>query len=193
MKTNLATLFVVPVVLALSANMALADQRAASWLNIKFTGDSTLHGFSGTLQQGDAIKATFGDRRDRVRITVPVLGLDTDHAARDKRMYKMFESDTFNDITGEADYEVVLDESTPDVPLTMTIHGVSREVIARRMPATNDTVALEFDLSLAAFDLKPPSVIGLIRVSDNVHVAVSLDRRTLEQLNQQPVDQKELN
>lgn len=34
-------------------------------------------------------------------------------------------------------------------------------------------------------NLTPPSVLGMINVSDQVHVAVSLDRTALEQLKKQ--------
>jgi polyisoprenoid-binding protein YceI len=193
MKTKHTILCGLFLPLAIGTGLTWAAKIDSSWLRVKFTGDSTLHGFSGIVHRGEAIKLAGDDGHDRVRITVPVLSLDTDHRARDKRMYTMFEADSFRVITGEADLEVVLDEHALEVPLIITMHGVAREVIARRAAHAAEKVELELDLALTSFDLTPPSVLGMIKVDDRVHVAVSLDRNAMEELKQQPAGQKELN
>jgi hypothetical protein len=48
-------------------------------------------------------------------------------------------------------------------------------------------------VTFTSFDLTPPSVLGMIKIDDQVHVAVSLDRNAMEELKQQPAGQKELN
>lgn len=192
MKTNYTLLGGLLLTAALGMGLAMAAPVDSSWLRVAFTGDSTLHGFSGIVHRGNAEKINAANGHDRVRITIPVLSLDTDHQARDKRMYKMFEEEAFHVITGEADLEAVLNRRQADVPLTMTIHGVTHDITAHRRADADGRVELEYDLSLTSFNLTPPSVLGMIRVSDNVHVAVSIDRGALENLNNQSSIEKEM-
>ena len=164
----------------LSLVIAHADENSARPLSIQFKGDSTLHAFSGIASKSTMEIIPGEDDHTLVRVTVPVLGLDTDHNTRNKKMYGMFESDKFTHITGEADLATILDPTAGSVALNMTIHGVTREIIAQRTTPDEGHVSLACELSLVAFDLTPPSVFGLINVDDKVEVSVSLDRSHLE-------------
>lgn len=158
---------------------------------VAFTGSSTLHDFDGTAActpftltvtgAGDA--AQLGE----VTLSVPVAGLRTGIARRDRSMYEIFQTGRFPEITGRltgAPLAVVrrqLHQSaagTSTLPLTVRIRDIERPVAARvtmLVDTTRDfSIALEFPLSLAAFRLEPPIVLGFIRVADEVLVKVSI-------------------
>lgn len=185
-KKHLCVAFTLLACLGVCATKAVETE--ASWFNARFRGDSTLHAYEGEANQAVAELVNTPDGQTRLRITVSVLGLDTGNNARDKRMFKMFEADTFALITGEADWPAVLDATQPAIPLTFTMHGVSQTVQAHRTTAADDLIALTCDLSITAFAMEPPSVMGMINVDDNVQVSVSMNRAALEQLNLAPAN-----
>lgn len=169
------------VIHLLAAGTAWAEERRAI-VHVTFAGTSTLHDFSGTVQSSDVACEASSNGVEMVTVRVPVMEMKTGHDGRDARMYKMFHADTHPLIEGQADRSSLTADGATAVPLRMTLHGVTREVEAERSPAPSEgpsTVRLAFALSLKAFDLEAPSVVGLIRVKDTVQVSVLLDTDAL--------------
>lgn len=156
---------------------------------VHFSGSSTLHGFSGTgacdpfvlqIQEGTAVLA------DSV-LTVPIAAMQTGNSSRDKKMREMFAADRFPRISGIVDGGPVaemrqkLNEAARGgkaFPVRLRVRTVEIPVAARVTNLVDTPEALTFDLdfslSLSACRLEPPSVIGLIKVADEVRVKVGM-------------------
>ncbi len=158
---------------------------------VKFFADSTLHKFAG---QGACEPFTWTTQttdggREVIRaavVRVPVTGLDTDNGSRNKNMYAMFDAQQYPQIEGrfgELDPAALLQQlgsgsTSEPVRFELTIRSITRPVQAvissvKQTPDQVDLVA-EFPLSLQDFELKPPSVLGLIRVADQLRVRVEV-------------------
>ena len=160
--------------------------------DIRFFGQSTLHGFDGQVacqpftlnSEGEAGK--YGVIRQPV-ITVLVGEMDTDNSSRDKKMHAMFEQDKYPQIQGlfaDLDPEAILqqlhavDETQGQLEFDLRI----REINQRVQSATRDLVVtaeqisftMEFTLSLTSFQLQAPSVLGFIKVDDQVQVVAKV-------------------
>lgn len=166
----------------LIASMALLTPRpsiaAMHVAAVRFTGDSTLHGFAGTgtSEAFDAVIRIGDDGTARLtaRVAVPVASLDTGNESRDRNMMKMFESVAHPAVEGTLVDTPLPSDGDLTVPMTLRIHGTEHPVDAVLSRATRDgdtiTLRLAFDVSLRQYGLKPPSVMGVIRVADTVRV-----------------------
>lgn len=172
------------LILVLASGLALAASGAEP--EVHFFGDSTLHGFEGTaslagwaLEPGDA--ATY-----RAEARIPTASMTTDHRKRDANMMKMLEAEVYPELAGvlEAIPEalVVAEASEPVLaPMALTLHGETHEIpcrVTRTVAEDGEPVLdLTFTVSLKAFSLKPPSVLGVIRVADEVKVTARIPVR----------------
>jgi len=146
---------------------------------ITFKGTSTLHDFEGTATSAP-FDATFSEEGKTGQLyvsastSVVILKMDTQNKKRDKKMFKMFETQTYALITGSLEKAPVPTAGSGEATLLLKIHGVEKEIIATLSDFTHDDKTAQckmtFTISLKAFGLKPPSVIGLIRVGDTVQV-----------------------
>jgi hypothetical protein len=184
-------LFLLITLWAWSLSPALALELPGA-CSVQFVGTSTLHDFSGSgscepfvLQVpetpgGEAIVP-------ETVLTVTVAGMETGNASRDEKMYEMFDAAKFPQIAGVLDGGPLLDMrrklhdaagGTGSFPLRLRIRGLEAPAVARVTHLVDDSGGLSFDLefpvSLAAYQLKPPSVLGLIRVGDQVRVKIGL-------------------
>ena len=156
---------------------------------IRFYGDSTLHRFEGVGRcepfsipgedpgGGSVVKGP--------RVAVPVASLDTDNSSRDKQMRGMFDSERYPQITGQFD-AIDVDpllaawhgSAGPTLEFDLTIREVTRKVVARVTDLKSDahviTFTLETALSLESFGLEAPGVLGIIRVADEVRLAIDV-------------------
>jgi hypothetical protein len=164
---------------------------------VQFTGSSTLHDFSGTgacdpfvLQAKDAVGGDYS--LPDSALTVTVAGMQTDNTSRDKKMRDMFAADLFPRISGLigggslGEMRRLLHEAErggKSFPLRLRIRDIEVPIVARVSQLVDDPrelrFTLEFPVSLAAFHLEPPSVIGLIRVADEVRVKINLQLEPL--------------
>jgi hypothetical protein len=109
--------------------------------------------------------------------------MKTGNDSRDEKMREMFQSDRHpviravaRDIDADKARERMRKDPGGKTPLevTLAIRGVERKVqaTAGNWKEDGDRVAfdVEFPVSLREFDLKAPSVLGLIRVGDRVVV-----------------------
>jgi hypothetical protein len=118
-----------------------------------------------------------------VEVDVPVAGMDTRNGSRDRQMREMFRSERFPRIHAAA-HDVNVDrlreemgkgrEGKSPLDLLLRIRDVERKVraTASNLKESGERVTsdLDFPVSLRGFDLKAPSVLGIIRVGDMVSV-----------------------
>jgi hypothetical protein len=144
-----------------------------------FDGTSTLHDFTG-LAKSEAV-AEWSLEDNTATLSIPevvfdVKTLSTDHKKRDKNMLKMFEPGDHPTISGSIDGWKLSQTETSDQILILQIHGQRLEVPVKVEAYTPTDEGIElacsFSLSLKACDLKRPSVLGIIRVGDEVNLQI---------------------
>ncbi len=155
---------------------------------MRFTGTSTLHTFSGAatalplVVDADTDAAT-GAKEWRADVDVPVASMDTGNSRRDDSMREMLHANqcpllhgAFRHIDPQAVHQ------SGALPFVLTICHVARPVSATihdwQQADGRLTLTAEFDVSLEAFNLTAPRVL-FIQVGDTVHVTthVTLDGR----------------
>jgi hypothetical protein len=156
--------------------------------DVAFLVTSTLHDVPGSARclpfAADLARDAAGRQViPSVEVEVPVAGMDTRNKSRDGQMREMFRSDRFPRIHGEA-HDVDVErlrvemgkgrEGKASIDLLLRIRDVERKVraTASNLKESGERVTfdLEFPVSLGEFDLKAPSVLGIIRVGDKVSV-----------------------
>ncbi len=160
--------------------------------DIRFFGRSTLHGFDGTAACQPFSLATSGEIRDsaviqQTVVEVLVEEMDTDNAIRDKQMHAMFEQKSYPKIQGlftDLDPDVVMqqlqakDNASSHLEFDLRIRDISQRVqaVTRDLVVNPEQISftMEFPVSLASFQLQPPSVLGFIKVDDQIQVEVSV-------------------
>lgn len=156
--------------------------------DIRFFGESTLHGFDGqvTCQPFTLISVAETGKSGVIQqpmVEVLVVEMDTDNSARDKKMHAMFEQNNYPLIQGlfaDLDPDLVLQQlqTVETTPGHLEFDLRIREISQRVQALTHDLVitpeqisfTMGFTLSLASFQLQPPSVLGFIKVDDQVQV-----------------------
>lgn len=177
---------------SISSEAASADAPASATIrgacDIAFLATSTLHDFSGSARCLPFAAVLARDAAGRqvipsVEVEVPVAGMDTRNKSRDGLMREMFRLEPFPRIHASA-HDVDVErlrveigkgrEGNASIDLLLRIRDVERKVRATasnlRESGERVTFDLEFPVSLREFDLKAPSVLGLIRVGDKVSV-----------------------
>jgi polyisoprenoid-binding protein YceI len=175
-----------------SAGEAKADPSASATIrggcDVAFLITSTLHDIPGSARCLPFAAVLARDSAGRqvipsVEVEVPVAGMDTRNRSRDGQMREMFRSERFPRIHAAAqnvDVERLRAETgngregIASIDLLLRIRDRERKV---RATASNlkeaggqVTFDIEFPVSLGEFDLKAPSVLGIIRVGDKVSV-----------------------
>jgi polyisoprenoid-binding protein YceI len=175
-----------------SAGEAPADPPASSTIrggcDVAFLITSTLHDIPGSARCLPFAAVLARDAAGRqvipsVEVEVPVAGMDTRNRSRDGQMREMFRSERFPRIHAEAhnvDVERLRAETgkgregIASVDLLLRIRDRERKVRATasnlKEAGERVTFDIEFPVSLGEFDLKAPSVLGIIRVGDKVSV-----------------------
>ncbi|HMP89796.1 MAG TPA: hypothetical protein PJ991_06325 [Kiritimatiellia bacterium] len=156
------------------SNLLADDLKTDTGASIKFSGSSTLHRFSGTAIPDSLLVETGG-----VFISVPVKTMKTDNRMRDRSMYHMLGAERFPYIYGRAALSHLRDASDGSTaPIELTIGDLTQTnpATCRLLPGENGVyyLMLDMDVSLKQFELEPPSVMGIMRVEDRVHVEVIL-------------------
>ena len=156
--------------------------------DVAFLITSTLHDVPGSARCLPFAAVLARDASGRqvipsVEVEVPVAGMDTRNRSRDGQMREMFLSERYPRIHASAqDVDVERlrvetgkgREGNPSIDLLLRIRDRERKVraTASNLKETGGQVTfdLEFPVSLGEFDLKAPSVLGIIRVGDKVSV-----------------------
>ncbi len=147
---------------------------------VAFEGDSTLHGFHGHAATDeirvhvDAVtNAAAGATWDAAG-ELRVLALSTDHEKRDANMLAMLHADLFPTVDAVLEDAPVPVGDEVEAPLRLRIGShdatVPATISAWTQTVDGVTFRLQFEVSLHEFGLKPPSVLGLIKVGDVVKV-----------------------
>ena len=156
--------------------------------DVVFLVTSTLHDFPGSARCLPFEAVLARDAAGRrvipvVEVEVPVGGMDTRNKSRDGQMREMFRSDRFPRIHAAA-HDVDVDrlrvemgkdrEGKAPLDLLLRIRDVERKVraTAGNLKESGERVTFDLDIpvSLREFDLKAPTVLGIVRVGDKVSV-----------------------
>jgi hypothetical protein len=151
-----------------------------------FYATSTLKDFSGTvtntISTGSAIVVD-GEESWTFVAETATGEMTTNHKKRDKSMRKMFEVVTFPSISCKVDQASLADmkpsgKQSGTIPLDLTIREVEKringEVTNWQEEGQEISFDCAFDVSLKSFELKPHSLLGVLRVGDKVHVVVNV-------------------
>lgn len=170
--------------------MALWADNVAAKAKIEFKGSSTLHDFEGTVTSEPFIavfqtNAETGQIEASAKASLSVQKMTTNNKKRDKNMFKMFDLDHFKLIEGELPETPLSESQSTKATLHLKICNEQRDVIAtisnvHRMEQ-QISCTMAFPVSLSAFNLKAPSVAGIIRVDDTVQVVCTITGNVADQ------------
>lgn len=138
----------------------------------------------GRTPQVDGTIAIDGAVLTEATVTGDLTGIVSDETRRDDRIQSALETSQFPDATFELDAPVDLgaeptrDETlTVDAPGTLTVHGVSRDVVVPLEAVWTDDVVVvtgSFGIALSDFDVEAPSAPIVVSVSDDATVELQL-------------------
>lgn len=153
---------------------------------IRFEASSTLHGVEGHAGEWSGqveFNPLNGQAMVPFEIRVPIRSLNTSHKARDKAMLKMFEDNRFPDAIWKVESWSCFDYGAEKggkchAVGTLSMHGntIANEADVMLQPTPDGLqIKTAFDLTTNSFGLKPPSVLGVIRVAKLVKVFVQTE------------------
>lgn len=161
--------------------------------SVHFSGDSTLHDFEGDVAaEPFTVKiAGMADPSTTATATATVVvkaaAMDTGNEKRDIEMHKCMDVTTYPEIVVEMDHlPVAATKPEPDgavprptiIPFQMTVMGKAHEVTGKvsDWSYSDEEVAfsVSFPVSLKACGIKPPGVLGVVKVKDEIVVKASL-------------------
>lgn len=171
---------------ASAAGAADVPSRIDGTVHIRFQGESTLHGFTGTAPPqsihlaSDPATGTF-----TAEIKLPAASLDTDNSWRDAKMHDVLEAEAHPEIVARFQNlaPAALRPKSAESPATIAF-DLRLRTVERRMEAklsnwqeTPNTLSFDatFVVSLRSFGLEAPSVAGFVRVDDSIKVEVHVD------------------
>ena len=167
-----------------------ADEIWTGDSDVKFHGDSTLHGFDGTVNDVPltvSVSGTEGSRVVSAVSEVKVKNMDTNHEGRDENMMKMFQQTEFPlikvEVVGAQEAKLQPKGGKPGaMTVKLTIIGKSNRIDASvtNLKQTADSLSfdLSFPVSLKAFSLEAPSaLLGMVKVRDTVEVTAHITLR----------------
>lgn len=182
-KANLKMLYTLIFAVSLISAASMAEEVAAT-ASIKFKGSSTLHDFEGAASTHPFI-ATFsqdgetGQIKATAKAELSVADMTTNNKKRDSNMFKMLDLTHFEIIKGELVETMIPVDGSAETTLHLKICNVEHDVTATISNFQQDgdhvCCTIVFPLSLKAFNLKSPSVMGIIRVDDAVQVECTVE------------------
>jgi hypothetical protein len=140
---------------------------------IRFSATSTLHDFGGEIT-AQSFLLTMVSNRWLAETDVLSGSMATAHEARDRKMHEMFNTNDHPRIHGKATFALAPAEGPTNAVLSLKIRDQQHDLPVRIsnwvQTETNIHFHAAWQVSLKQFKLKPPSVIGVIRVGDRVTV-----------------------
>lgn len=153
---------------------------------VHFTGYSTGHNFGGDLNikpfEAQLIKQGTQEILVIPKIQISIQDMKTGNGSRDNKMYDMFNSKAFPELSGQmlklniseenlsgTQFEILLKIKNIEKPITAT---------ATTLIKSDDSIkfGFSFPVSLSDYELRPPSALfGMIKVKDRVDVNGTLD------------------
>ncbi|MCL4179210.1 MAG: YceI family protein [Verrucomicrobia bacterium] len=156
------------------------NRKLSAVAHIRFQGTSTLHDFEGTVMSQPFVLVLSSNSWSA---EAHVLGseMTTAHDGRDKNMKKMLETNQHPRLTGAVRDAAIPTATTTKVNCTLRVRDRSFELPITISDWSETAEALRFQatwkLSLQQFKLKPPSVLGVIRVGDEVRLVAQVTAR----------------
>lgn len=156
-----------------SAGAADAESGWPAVAQVVFRGTSTLHDFAGRVGAQPFLLVV---STNTWSAQAEVIGeeMDTAHERRDRNLRTMFETARYPRLSGWVKQAPRPGAEGQRVTLTLKIRDVARElpVTVSSWVETVDEIKFRavWEVSLKEFRLKPPSVLGVIRVGDKVRL-----------------------
>ena len=169
-----------PVLMLLLAVLTLATARGGESLalpgqaTVRFAATSTLHDFGGALPaQPFLLVLSNGTWSAEADVCAGLMATGNDK--RDRNMHRMLSTNTHPFIHGRVvGAPVPSSRSATNATLHLKIAGRALDLSVRvsdwLQSADEVRFHAEWDVSLDEFGLKPPSVLGVIRVGDRVRI-----------------------
>ncbi len=168
------------------------DSNWSGTCKVHFSGKSTVHDFEGTVA-ADPFTVTVSDLANpadataSATVVVRASGMDTGNEKRDVEMHKSMDVANHPEIVVEIDHLAVAstrpatDGPVPRptvIPFKMTLKGKSHEVSGQvsnwSYSEKEASFTVSFPVSLKDSGIKPPNVLGLVKVKDEILVSASL-------------------
>ena len=146
-----------------------------------FMCKSTLHDFNGSARK---LSGILEKKLNLAKgfVDVDVASFTTDEPGRDKNMYQMFNASLYPQIHfvfNDTDITKIIENQEGEIKFTgiMTMHNISHPVtLISKGHMEGNTLMCEGQMliHLKDYGLKPPSILGLIHVSDEVAVQYNI-------------------
>ena len=156
------------------------NRKLSAVARIRFQATSTLHDFEGTVRSQPFVLVLSSNSWSA---EANVLGseMTTAHDGRDKNMKKMLETNQHPRLTGAVRDAAIPTATATKVSCTLRIRDRSFELPVTISDWSETAEAVRFQatwkLSLKQYQLKPPSVLGVIRVGDEVRLVAQVTAR----------------
>jgi hypothetical protein len=163
-----------------AAAVPTAARQLPARADIRFYGTSTLHDFAGVAPAQPFVLVEASNTWS-ARGAVVIGGMNTGHDGRDKAMMRMFGTNDFPQLHGEVK-SAPLPPAGTNFTLAFCVRDQTNNLTARISNWTEDAGVIRFhaewEVSLKQYGLKPPSVLGLVRVGDCVRVEADVTAST---------------
>ena len=164
------------ILLALAFRLGAADaavQQLPATAAIRFAATSTLHDFGGSLpSQPFTLVLSNGTWSASADVLSGLM--NTAHEKRDRKMHEMFATNSFPKMHGAVIAAPLPGVAGTNATLQLIIRDKTNALTARITGWTEDARAIQFratwELSLKNYALKPPSVLGVIKVGDRIQL-----------------------
>jgi polyisoprenoid-binding protein YceI len=156
-----------------AAAQSPAPQRWPATAVIRFDGTSTLHDFGGTIAAQPFVLTVVSNTWSA---TADVLAaqMDTASEGRDRNLHKMLDTNSHPRLRGSVSNAPVPLAGPTNATLRFQIRNQEHDLPVRVENWTETAERVQFhaawEVSLKQYGLKPPSVLGVIRVGDKVRV-----------------------
>ena len=173
-------------------NASADDSKWSGSCTVSFTGESTLHDFAGTVSAKPFSVSVSGiDDPAKAKISVTVVvnaaAMNTDNKKRDVEMHKCMDVATYPEIVVElkdlpvSSTDPVMEGAMPKptvIPFKMSLKGKTHELTAKvsdwSFQGDGVDCTVTFPVSLKASAIKPPSVLGVVKVKDEIQVVAKI-------------------
>lgn len=193
-KNQLRTAPLLCLILCLSS---LASLRAQDpWkgsCEIKFSGTSTLHNFSGTVSAEPFTVTVTGIEKPATAqlagvVKVKAADMDTAKPKRDQKMHDSMDVSTHTEVVVTLPKGTNMAQTKPateneklrptQIPFTLTLLGKDQQMVGTisnwKHADGIATFKVTFTVSLKASGIKVPAVLGFVRVGDEITVEADL-------------------
>jgi len=194
MKSLLPFLIIATAITCFSSSHSLA-QDSEKWngtCEILFSGKSTLHDFAGTVN-AEPFTVAISNMTDKStakassKVMVKAAKMDTKSKKRDAKMHDVMKVSTFPDIVVDVvnmtpkNTRPVLDGAVPRptvIPFSLTIKGKKQQITGTvsNWSYTDNIImcTVSFPVSLKTSGLVVPTVLGFIKVGDQILVRAKM-------------------